>query len=112
MDTRDVLIAEIFISFAVTFVVTAMYGVVAPWYKQSAGRYIFGLLASLTAILANSVFRIIFPDIMSAQIIAVILFAYYIIAILSIGAGVYKAQVRGYLRSKFVVQEKERHREF
>ncbi len=111
MDVRGFLISEIAVGWAITLLVTVLYGVVAPWYKQSAGRYIFGLLLSLTAVLSNTVFHIFFPDVENSQIIAVVLFAYYIGAVLAIGVGIYRAQVSGYRKKKFVVQEKERHRE-
>lgn len=111
METRYVLLSEITIGWGITTLVTILYGVVAPWYKQSAGRYIFGLLLSLTAILSNTVFHIFFPNAEGSQIFAVILFAYYIVSVLAIGIGIYRAQVSGYRRRKFVVEEKERHRE-
>lgn len=111
MEVREVLIAEITIGWGITLLVTGMYGIVAPWYKVAAGRYIFGLLLSLTAVLSNTVFHIFFPDAVGSAILAVILFAYYVVAVLAIGIGIYRAQINGYRKKKFVVEEKERHRQ-
>lgn len=111
MDTRDVLIFEMFIGWAVTALVTVFYGIIAPWYKQSAGRYIFGLLLALTLVLTNSMIRIFFPGFDGGRIGGIVLFGFYIVAMVSIGVGVYKAQICHYRRMKFIRREKERHRQ-
>lgn len=111
MDTRGLLVAEILIGFAVTGLVTLFYGVVAPWYKQSAGRYIFGLLLALTLILLNTVVRVFFPTFDNGRLFGLILFAFYIIAILAVGVGIYHAQITHWRKKRFIKREKETHRQ-
>lgn len=111
MDTRDVLLLEIAIGFVITALVTIFYGIVAPWYKQSAGRYIFGLLLALTLILTNSVLRLFVPHFDEGRYFGVLLFGFYIFAMVSIGVGVYNAQIRHWRKKRFVKSEQERHRQ-
>lgn len=111
MDTRDVLIVEILIGFVVTALVTVFYGVVAPWYKQSAGRYIFALLLALSLVLTNTIVRVFFPTFDNGRLFGIILFGFYIFAIGSIGIGVYKAQIGHWKKKRFIREEKERHRQ-
>lgn len=111
MEPRDILIVEVAIGFFVTALVTIFYGLIAPWYKQSAGRYIFGLLLALTLVLANSFVRLFFPAFDQQRIGGMVLFGFYILAILSVGAGIYSAQIGRYKRKKFIEREKERHRQ-
>lgn len=107
--SRDFLVAEVIIGFIITAIVTVFYGLVAPWYKQSAGRYIFGLLASLTLVLSNTVLRIFFPFIDNSRVLGAVLFGVYIIAIGLIGIGIYNAQVLRHDRKKFIKNEKDLH---
>jgi hypothetical protein len=88
------------VGFFVTFAVTAFYGFIAPWYKNPSGRYIFTLLLSLTLVLGNSVIRVFFRDWDYNYIIGVVLFAFYIVAIASVGVGIYNASVKRYLDIK------------
>lgn len=111
MEPRDILIIEVVIGFFVTALVTIFYGLIAPWYKQSAGRYIFALLLALTLVLANSVVRVLFPAFDQQRIGGIVLFGFYIVAMVSIGIGVYSAQIGRYRRKKFIQREKERHRQ-
>jgi hypothetical protein len=112
MEVRDILIFEVFLGTVITVVVTVGYGLIAPWYKQAAGRYIFGLLLSLSLLLANTVTGIFWQGLGDGRrVIGAVLFALYIIAISAIGFGIYRAQLNGYRRRKFVEQEKERHRQ-
>jgi hypothetical protein len=111
MEVRDILITEIWIGAVITILVTVGYGIIAPWYKQSAGRYIFGLLLSLSLLLINSVVGIFFPGLEGRRLVGALLFGLYIMAISAIGFGIYRAQLNGYRKRKFVEQEKERHRQ-
>ncbi len=111
MGLRDILLIEVIIGFVVTALVTIFYGVIAPWYKQSAGRYIFALLLAITLVLTNSMIRILFPGLPGTPIAGIVLFGFYILAMVSIGIGVYKAQIGHYRRKKFIKEEKERHRQ-
>lgn len=111
MDTRSLLIYEVIAGFAITAIVTLFYGIVAPWYKQSAGRYIFGLLLALTLILSHTILRIWIPSLDPYRFGSILLFGFYIVAIASIGFGVYRAQIGHYKKNRFIRQEKERHRQ-
>jgi hypothetical protein len=88
------------VGFFVTFAVTLFYGIIAPWYKNPSGRYIFTLLLSLTLILGNAVLRIFFREWPYGYVVGVILFAFYIVAIASVGVGIYNASVKRYLDIK------------
>lgn len=111
MTITELLYFEFLVGFGLTVGVTLFYGIVAPWYKQSAGRYIFGLLLSLSIVMLNTVLRIYIPALNKAQWLSAALFGLYILSIAAIGVGVYKAQITRYRRKKFIQDEKDRHRQ-
>lgn len=111
MDTRDVLLLEYVIGYVITALVTVFYGVIAPWYKHSAGRYIFGLLLAISLVLTNSMIRIFFPQYDEGRYFGIVLFGFYIFAMVSIGVGVYNAQIGHWKRKRFIKNEQERHRQ-
>lgn len=112
MDLREILVVEVIIAYVVTALVTVFYGVIAPWYKQAAGRYIFYLLLSLALLLTNSVIRFLFPNFVDGgRIIGIFLFGFYIVSIVLIGNGIYKAQITHWNKRRFISKEKERHRQ-
>jgi hypothetical protein len=84
----------IVIGYIITLAVTVFYGVIASWYKNPAGRYIFVLLLSITLVLTNSVLRIIFPGQIWLAISGLILFGLYMLSICALGVGIYNAQIR------------------
>jgi hypothetical protein len=84
----------IVIGYVITLAVTVFYGVIASWYKNPAGRYIFILLLSITLVLTNSVLRIIFPGQIWLAISGLILFGLYMLSICALGVGIYNAQIR------------------
>src|SRR5213595_316885 len=93
-DIRSFSILLIVIGYIITLAVTVFYGVIASWYRNPAGRYIFILLLSITLVLTNSMIRIIFPGATWTRVTGLILFGMYIIAIFSLGVGIYNAQIR------------------
>jgi len=95
-DIRLLGIIEYVIGYIVTLAVTVFYGVAASWYKNPAGRYIFILLLSITLVLTNSMIRIIFPSQLWTSYVGLGLFAFYILAMFSLGVGIYNAQIRRY----------------
>lgn len=107
-ELRSFLIGEVIVGFIITAVVTVFYGFVAPWYKQSAGRYIFGLLLSLSLVLTNTVLKVFFPF-LETRLLGAILFGIYIVSIICIGVGIYNAQIRRHQRKKFIQEERDRH---
>lgn len=111
MDLRTALIAEFIIGFVIVALVTAFYGIIAPWYKHSAGRYIFGLLGSITLVMSNSIIRLVFPNLPGKEFTSFVLLGLFILSISAVGWGIYKAQIKSYRKRKFIKSEKERHRE-
>ena len=91
IDLRMIQLAELWMGFAISLVVTAYYGIFAPWYKSPEGRYIFFLLLSITLVLTNSVVRFLFPG-DASRVAGMVLFAVFIIAMASIGWGIWCAQ--------------------
>ena len=91
MET-SVRIAEFWAGYGISVLVTAYYGLTAPWYKYPEGRYIFFLLASITLVLTNSAIRLIFPGVTWTGIVGMILFGLFVIAMSAIGWGIWCAQ--------------------
>lgn len=89
-----------------TFVVWLGYSVLAPWYKYSAGRYIWGLLTALTVLLGITISRFILPSMEYRMVLILGGLALFDIAILGMGVGIYKAQVLRYYKYKFATQER------
>lgn len=94
IDTRTISIFLIFVGWGVTLLVTGFYGLFAPWYKQASGRYIFSLLASIAAVLSNSMVRILFPGQDWSTWTGIVLFIGFIITMIAMGVGIFNAQIR------------------
>lgn len=97
--------------FVITFIVWVGYSVAAPWYKYSAGRYIWGLLTSLTGLFTVFVARYILEGYPFQRELILITLMLYCFAMLGMGYGIYKAQILRYHKAKFVQSERERHRQ-
>lgn len=94
-------IVEVQIGFLCTLIVAGLYGFIAPWWKTTEGRYVFGLIASLALVLGNTTLRIWFrDDYPYTIIIGVVLFAFYIVAVIVMGVGIYRATIKRYLDIK------------
>lgn len=106
-ELRSILYVEYVVGFVVTFVVTLFYGIVAPWYKTPSGRYIFTLLLSLTLILGNAVIRILFREWPYGYFVGAVLFAFYVVAMIAVGIGIYNASIKRYLDIKLNNQNKK-----
>lgn len=88
------------VGFVITFAVTVLYTVVAPWKRTPSGRYMFTLLLSLTLVLGNSVVRVFFRDWSPGLVIAIVVFMFFIVAITAMGIGIYNASIKRYLDIK------------
>jgi hypothetical protein len=89
-----------------TLIVWLGYTALAPWYKYSSGRYIWGLLTAILALLVITIMRFIIPGYpfrFQLVIAGLILFD---IAIIGMGFGIYNAQVLRYYKAKFASQER------
>lgn len=111
MDIRAITGLEVLVGFTVTVLVTFFYGVFAPWYKQSAGRYIFGLLLSLTLLTGFFAGITFYREIFRGPVVGLIVYATYIVAITFMGVGIFKAQIGQYRKRKFIRAEIQRHRQ-
>jgi hypothetical protein len=111
LDLRSALIWEFCIGFVISVVVTLFYGIIAPWYKHSAGRYIFGLLSSISLVMSNSIIRLAFPNLPAKELTSFILLGLFVLSMAAVGWGIYNAQIKNYRRRRFIKSEKERHRE-
>ena len=89
-------IIEIQVGFWVTLGVTAMYGLLAPWYKSDTGKAFFALLAALTLLLLNTVLGIFFGRADWRVWSGMVLFGLYCLAMLCIGYYIFRAQVQRY----------------
>jgi len=87
---------EVQVGFWVTFAVTAIYGLLAPWYKSDTGKAFFSLLAALTLLLGNSVLGIYFGRAEWRTWSGATLFGLYCLAMIFIGYHIFKAQVMRY----------------
>lgn len=101
----------VIIGWSVTFVVWLGYTAVAPWYKYSAGRYIWGLLFAILATLSTTMLRFIFPGLPYRMELILGTLALFDLAMILMGVGIYKAQILRYHKAKFVQQEREKHRQ-
>lgn len=99
-DLKFISIMLIVIGYIFTLAVTVFYGVIASWYKNPAGRYIFSLLVCITLVLSNSILRIIFPGQTWTLVTGLILFGLYVISIAALGVGIYNAQIRSHFLKK------------
>lgn len=86
--------------FVITFSVTLLYGLFAPWYKSDTGKSFFTLLAAESLLLLNSAMRIIFDKAEWTQWVGISLFMVYTVAMSFIGWHVYQAQIARYRKSK------------
>lgn len=89
-----VYIVMLHIGFAITTFVLLFYSVVAPWYRTAAGRYIWGLLLSLSLVLSVSEVRILFGEFPYRREIALVAFGGFLAAIFAVGVGIYRAQFK------------------
>lgn len=96
----QVYVVMIQIGFAATALVCLLYGIVAPWHKTPSGRYIFSLLLSLSLILGVTVSRIYFREFPYTTLLGVVVFAFYIVAVIAMGIGIYNASIKRYLDIK------------
>lgn len=62
---------------------TAVYGVLTPWYKSLLGVTFFGLLASITSVLAFIWTRRLWGDYMGYELIAVTVYSLLTIFVLA-----------------------------
>jgi hypothetical protein len=92
INVRLIQIIELWMGYGITSLVFAYYSITAPWYKYPEGRYIWGLLCSIWLVLTNSMVRIIFPGVQWTSIAGMILFGVFIIAMASVGWGIWCAQ--------------------
>jgi len=88
------------VGFAITFLVWISYTILAPWYKQAAGRYIWGLLFAILMVLSISAVRIVFGEFPFRKELAFISIGLFFISIGAVGIGIYRAQFRRYRYTK------------
>lgn len=93
----------------ISLVVWLGYTAVAPWYKIAAGRYIWGLLTSIMLLLSVTISRFLFPGLPFRQELILFALIAFNIAMLSVGVGIYKAQILRYYKAKFVQKEREKN---
>lgn len=86
----------ILVCFALCAAITAMYTILAPWYKSSAGRQIAGLLGSITLVLGVSAIRIVLGEFPFRMELSLILLWVFTLAVASVGWGIFNAQIRQY----------------
>ncbi len=98
----------IIVGWSVTFVVWLGYTSMAPWYKYSAGRYIWGLLLAILAVLSTTMLRFIFPGLPFRMELILATLALLDLALFGMGVGIYKAQILRYHKAKFVQEKLER----
>jgi len=92
-----------------TFVVWLGYSALAPWYKYSAGRYIWGLLTAIVILLGITIFRFLVPGMPFRQPLIIFGLVAFDLSIIGMGIGIYKAQVLRYYKYKFATQERIKH---
>ena len=86
--------------FVITFSVTLLYGLMAPWYKSDTGKSFFILLSAESLLLLNSALRIIFDKAEWTTVVGLLLFVVYTVAMSFIGWNVYQAQIARYHKNK------------
>jgi hypothetical protein len=92
IDIRAIQISELWVGYGITTLVFGYYSFTAPWWRYPEGRYIWGLLASIWMVLTNSVVRFLFPGVTWTPIAGMALFGVFIIAMASVGWGIWCAQ--------------------
>ena len=92
-----------------TLVVWLGYTALAPWYKYSAGRYIWGLLTAIVILLTITILRFLIPGLPYRQQLILFGLVAFDISIMGMGIGIYKAQVLRYYKAKFATQERIKH---
>ena len=95
---------------SLTFIVWVGYSAVAPWYKYSAGRYIWGLLTALLALFTTVVLGYAFDGYPLQRELVLVTLLLYSFSMLGMGVGIYKAQILRYHKAKFIKSERERHK--
>jgi len=90
----------IIIGWVITFVTWLGYTAIAPWYKYSAGRYIWGLLFTILGILGSSLLRFFFPGFPYREEAIILALVMFDLALLGMGIGIYKAQIFRYHKAK------------
>lgn len=88
------------VAFVLTAGVTALYGIVAKWQRTPEGKYIFMLLGALTLVLGIYIFRVHFRYVPYTIVAAIVFMAYYLVAIVTMGFGIYRATIKRYLDEK------------
>lgn len=113
MDNETYLVVSrvvFLIGFVVSGLVWLFYTIVAPWYKVAAGRYIWSLLLAIFLVLSVSVVRLVFGDFPFRREIAIGAFVGFLIALLSVGIGIYRAQIASCRKKRFIKEFRESHR--
>jgi fucose 4-O-acetylase-like acetyltransferase len=98
------------IGWSVALVVWLGYTLVAPWHKYSAGRYIWGLLGGIVAVLSASMLRFLIPGIPFRMEIIIFTLALFDAALIGMGWGIYKAQILRYHKAKILQKHRENHK--
>lgn len=81
------------------------YTFLAPWYKHPMGRLVWALFLAITLVLSVSFVRLIIGDFPFRMEFALGTFALFNLMITACGYGIYRAQIKGYL--KRLQQEKK-----
>lgn len=90
----------IVVGWSITTVVWLGYSVIAPWYKISAGRYIWGLLTALFGLFSVFLAIIILDDFDFRREFILVSLLGYCFGVLGIGIGIYRAQIVRYYKAK------------
>lgn len=76
------------------------YSFLAPWYKHPMGRLVWALFLAIALVLSVSFVRLIIGDYPFRREVALGTFILLDLVITACGYGIYKAQIKGYIKKK------------
>ena len=100
----------IVVAFIVSVINWLGYTILAPWYKSVIGRIVWTKFLANVLILFTPFMQVMFSGLPFRYEFSLFSMAFFIVAIVLVGIGIYKTQIKGYLSHKKAKRYAERQK--